>query len=407
MVWLVKRISLIGALILSMVLPSLAQGSFSIAYRVNESVISNFDIDQRVKLMRFLGATDQNQRQAATEALIEDRLKAEAAQAYGVTVDDSALAQTIESFAQQRNLTSRSLMANLRRAGVARTSFEEFMAVSIVWRTLLRARYGQQAAPSEIDLNAQLNTYAVSSTSTIQIGEIILPYLGRGQDATVALASQLIAELRNGTSFSKLAQEYSRAPSAANGGVVGWVARNRLPAQIGAAIRGLRRGQVSESIFIPSGVVLIMVLDERTVSRQIEIPVNVNVTYAELVIPFGEGGNAEASRQADRLRRSLDGCRGLSGRAADFASGSGVFGPVSLKNIDTAVGLGLARLDPRQSTVVSADNALRVLVLCDRVSEMSVEGRARLRDQLFTQNLGALSAGFLLELRRNSVIERK
>ena len=54
-----------------------------------------------------------------------------------------------------------------------------------------------------------------------------------------------------------------------------------------------------------------------------------------------------------------------------------------------------------------SSNALRVLVLCDRVSQMSPEGRATLRNQLLSQNFNALSEGFLLELRRNSIIERQ
>ncbi len=407
MVWLVKRVSLIGAMILGMTLPMLAQGSYSVAYRVNEAVISNYDIDQRVRLMRSLGDTSPNPRKVATDTLINDRLKTGAARNFGISVDQTALARAIDTYAQQRNMTSQQLMARLRGAGVARESFEEFMTVSLEWRSLLRGRFGAQAAPSEIELNAQLNTYAISSATSIQLGEIVLPYLGRGQDATVALAGQLIAQLRNGDSFSKLASAYSRSRSAANGGVVGWVAPNRLPPQIGAAIRGLGRGQVAEPIYIPSGIVIIMVLDARTVSRQIEVPVSVNLSYAELIIPYGTGGAAAAQSQANRLRRSLDGCRGLAARAADFGAGSGVFGPVPLGSIATDIGLSLARLDPRDSTVLQGDNALRVLVLCDRVSEMSVEGRAALRDQLFAQNLNALSEGYLLELRRSSIIERK
>ena len=407
MVWLIKRISLTVALILGMALPVYAQGAYSIAYRVNESIISNYDIDQRTKLMRALGANAPNIRQEATDALIDDRLKQETAINFGIVIDEAALANAIESYAGQRNMTPQTLMATLRRAGVARESFEEFLAVSLSWNTLLRARYGEQANPSEIELNAQLNTYAISSATTIQIGEIVLPYLGRGQDATVALANQLVARLKAGENFSKLAREFSQSASAQQGGVIGWVAPNRLPPQIGAAIRGLGRGGVGEPIFIPTGIVLIKVLDSRTVSRQIEIPVSVNLTYGELVIPYGEGGAIEAANRAERLRRSLDGCRGLGARAAEFAAGSGVFGPISLNDIATDVGLSLARLDPRESTVLQADNALRVLVLCDRVSEMSPEGRATLRNQLFSQNLEALSEGYLLELRRGSIIERQ
>lgn len=407
MVLLGKRLLLLAALIIGLAMPATAQGSFSIAYRVNEAVITNYDIDQRVRLMRALGATSPNMRQEAIDALIDDRLKQETASAFGANLDRAALDISIEEYANQRNLTTQSLMAKLRRAGVQPESFEEFISVSVIWRNILRTRFGQQANPSEIELNAQLNTYAISSSSTLQLGEIVLPYMERGQDATVSLATDLVAQLRSGGNFSKLAKQYSRSATAERGGVIGWVAPNRLPAQIGAAIRGLGRGGVADPIYIPSGIVIVKILDARTLNQQIEVPVSVDLTYAELVIPFADGGAREAARQANRLRRSLDGCRGLQARAAEFGAGSGVFGPVSLNSIDADIGLALARLDPRDSTVLQAGNALRVLVLCDRVSEMSPEGRATLRNQLAAQNLGMLSEGYLLELRRNSIIERK
>jgi len=407
MVLLGKRLMLLGALILGLALPASAQGSFSIAYRVNEGVITHYDIDQRVRLMRALGASGANMRQEAIDALIVDRLKQEAAASLGASLDRASLDQAIETYAQQRNLTTQSLMAKLRRAGVQPESFDEFLTVSVIWRNILRSRFGDQANPSEIDLNAQLNTYAISSSSTLQLGEIVLPYLERGQNATVELATDLVAQLRAGGNFSKLAKEYSRSRTAQNGGVIGWVAPNRLPAQIGAAIRGLGRGGVADPIYIPTGVVIIKVLDARTVSRQIEVPVSVTLTYADLVIPYGDSGAREAGRIANRLRRSLDGCRGVEARVAELGNGSSLIGPVSLNSIDADVGLALARLDPRDSTVLQGSNALRVLVLCDRVSQMSPEGRATLRNQLLNQNYNALSEGYLLELRRNSIIERK
>ena len=407
MVLLGKRFLLLGALLVSFTFSAFAQGAFSIAYRVNEAVITHYDIDQRVRLLRALGANGSNMRQEAIDALIDDRLKQEVATSFGASIDRATLDQAIESYAEQRNFNTQSLMAKLRRSGVQPESFDEFLSVSIIWRNILRSRFGQQATPSEIELNAQLNTFAISSSSTIQLGEIVLPYLERGQDATVALATDLVAQLRAGENFSKIAKEYSRSATAERGGVIGWVAPNRLPAQIGASIRGLSRGGVADPIYIPSGVVIIKVLDARTVTRQIEVPVSVNLTYAELVIPYGEIGAREASRDANRLRRSLDGCRGLETRAAEFGNGSGVFGPVSLDSIDADVGLALARLDPRDSTVMQGQNALRVLVLCDRVSEMSPEGRATLRNQLASRNYNSLSEGYLLELRRNSIIERK
>lgn len=407
MVFISKRLWILVALIIGIAHTAPAQSRFSIAYRVNTAVITYYDIDQRVKLLRALGVQDPNLRQNAIEALINDRIKQETADRAGMTIEQAALARSISEYAAQRNMTTASLMSRLRRAGVAQESFEEFLSTSVLWNSILRARFGSQASPSEIELNAQLNSYAISSSQTIQIGEIVLPYMERGQDATVALAERIISRLKAGENFSNLAKEYSRSRTAEQGGVIGWVAPNRLPAQIGAAVRGLGRGAVADPIYIPSGIVIIKVLDARTISQQIAVPVSVNVTYAKLVIPYSAGGSAEALRLANRTRRGLDGCRGLQARAAQFGEGSGVFGPVSLNAIDAGIGLNLARLAPRDSTVMQGENALNVLVLCDRVSEMSLEGRNVLRRQLLNRNLNALSEGYLLELRRNSIIEKK
>lgn len=407
MVFFGKRLLMLIALALGLALPAQAQSSFSIAYRVNQGVVTYYDIDQRVKLLRALGARAPNLRQTAIDALIDDRLKQEAARNFGLAIDQNALAHSLDQYAAQRNMTSQSLLARLRRAGVAKESFEEFLSTSLLWNNILRSRFGAQASPSEIELNAQLNSYAISSSQTIQLGEIVLPYMERGQDATVALATQLVARLKAGENFPTVAKEYSRSRTAENGGVIGWVAPNRLPAQIGAAVRGLGRGGVADPIYIPSGIVIIKVLDARTVSRQIEVPISVNTTYAKLVIPYGTAGGRAALRLANQTRRSLDGCRGLQARAAQFGEGSGVFGPVSLSTIDAAIGLNLARLAPRESTVMQGDNALSVLVLCDRVSEMSLESRNLLRSQLLARNMEALSEGYMLELRRTSIIEQQ
>ncbi len=408
MVLLSKRLMLLGALICGLAFSAAAQGAFSVAYRVNEAVITNYDIDQRVRLMRTLGGGNQpNIRQSSIDALIDDRLKQEIGANFGITVDPTTLARAIEDYANQRNLSTASLFAKLRGAGVQRESFEEFLSVSIMWRDIIRARFRSQANPSEIDLNAQLNSYAVSSSSTQQLGEIVLPYLERGQNATVALATDIVSQLRSGANFASLATQYSRSATAARGGVIGWVDPRRLPPQIAAAVRGLSRGGVADPIYIPSGVVIIKVLDARTITQQIEVPVSISLTYAELVIPYADGGAREASRIANRTRRSLDGCRGLQTRASEFGAGSGVFGPASLAAIDADIGLALARLDPRESTILQSGNALRVLVLCNRVSEMSAEGRATLRNQLLSRNLETLSEGYLLEIRRSSIIERK
>ncbi|HAV09469.1 MAG TPA: peptidylprolyl isomerase, partial [Rhodobacteraceae bacterium] len=59
-----------------------AQGLFSPAYIVNDKIVTNFEIDQRAKLLTMLRAPG-DPAKVAREQLIEERLKLEAAQVLG------------------------------------------------------------------------------------------------------------------------------------------------------------------------------------------------------------------------------------------------------------------------------------------------------------------------------------
>ncbi len=407
MVVMIKRLIFLCLVVAGLSGPGLAQNPYSVAVRVNESIISYYDIDQRVKLMRALGAAPSNLRHVATEALIDDRLKAELASSFGMALDPGDLERAVARYAEQRNMTAAQLYARLAHSGVSAASLDEFIATSILWRNILNSKFRAQAQPTESELNAQLNTIAVSSSSAIQLGEIILQYADRGQDETTRLATSIVEQLRNGANFSELARQYSRSRSVENGGVIGWLPRARLPDLLKAALRNRGRGGVSDPIFIPSGIIIVKILNIRTVARQIEVPTHITVSYAQLILPLGSNSQRETLRQADRLRRSLDGCRGIDALAANYAQGSGMVDLTPVNNLPADIGLALARLDPRESVALTEPEQVRVLVLCDRVSEMSAESREVLRNQLLTRNIARLSEGLLLELRRTSLITRR
>lgn len=385
--------------------PALAQNPYSAAWRVNQSIISNYDIDQRVRLMRALGAPSDNLRQTAVSDLIDDRLRVELGRQMGLEATSENIARAIESYAAQRNLTGPRLLAQLRSAGVSQEAFEDFLAASLIWRTVLNLRFGDRANPTEDELNAQVSSIALSSSRSIQLGELVLPYLGRGQDETVALARRLQAELDAGGDWAAAVAQYSQSGTAARGGVIGWVDPNRLPEQIGAAVRGVRVGGVSQPIFVPSGVILIKVLDARTVTQQITVPINVSVSYAEILLPNPGGTMRAQMREADRFRRTLSGCRQLEQRAAAANGSVSLSGLVDLDALPADTGLALSRLDPRESVALPQPEALRILVLCERQSSMDETAREIMRNQLRGRALSAMSDGLLLELRRTALIE--
>ncbi|MEX0970364.1 MAG: peptidylprolyl isomerase [Paracoccaceae bacterium] len=393
------------AVMLSAAAPALAQNPYSAAWRVNQSIISHYDIDQRMRLMRALGAPAENLRRTAVSDLIDDRLRVDLGRRMGLEVTDDNIARSIEVYATQRNLTGPRLLGQLRSAGVSQEALEDFLAASLIWRTVLNMRFGDRANPTEDELNAQVSSIGLSSSRSVQLGELVLPYLERGQDETADLARRLQAQLDAGGDWAAAVAEYSRAGTAERGGVIGWVDPNRLPEQIGAAIRGVRVGGVSQPIFVPSGVILIKVMDSRTVTQQIVVPIDVSVSYAEILLPNPGGTLRAQMSEADRFRRTLAGCRQLDERAAAANGSVTVYGLVDLDALPADTGLALSRLDPRESVALPQPNALRILVLCERQSSMDETAREIMRNQLRGRALSAMSDGLLLELRRTALIE--
>jgi len=387
--------------------PLHAQNPYSVAWRVNESIVSHYDIDQRMRIMRALGAPAENLQKTATSDLIDDRLRVEAGRRLGLDVAPENIARAYDAYAEQRGLSAEQMRARLRGAGVSDEAFEDFLASTLIWRTVLSIRFGDRAEPTESELNAQVSSVALSSRRTVLLAELVLPYQERGQDATVQLARELQSSLNGGGDWGAAVAQYSRSATAAEGGTIGWVDPNRLPEQIGAAIRGVGVGGVSQLIFVPSGIIMIKILDSRSVSQPIEVPIEVGVSYAEITLA-NPGGTARAQmRAANQFRRTLDGCRGLPERAAAASGVLSTAGPVGLNALPADLGLALSRLDPRESVALIQPDALRIIVLCERTSSLQGEAREMLRAQLRSRIIGSLSDGLLLELRRTAMIEQQ
>ncbi|NBR90147.1 MAG: peptidylprolyl isomerase, partial [Rhodobacteraceae bacterium] len=98
--------TLLFALASSLVLaPGLvtAQGLFSPAYIVNDKVVTNYEIDQRAKLLALLRAPG-DPVELARKQLVEERLKIEAAQALGLTPKQDEIEAGMAEFAGRVNL---------------------------------------------------------------------------------------------------------------------------------------------------------------------------------------------------------------------------------------------------------------------------------------------------------------
>lgn len=373
---------------------AMAQNPYSAAYAVNDSIITHYDIDQRMKLLRVFGFRSGDLRAAAIDQLIEDRLKLSAARVSGAAINDEALARGIESAAANSGQTADRLWAVARGRGVSREAFEEYYEVQIIWREIVQARFRQTADPTSVDVDNAINAAAAVTQQSILLAEIALPFAERGEEATIAFAARLSRDLNNGASFEDAVKNFSRSATAPNGGRIGWLSPDRLPGPIAAQVLGLRAGQVSAPVRVSSGIIILKVISSRVVNSPLKKQISVNYAVLDL------SGSANAAAIARDMQSGLDVCD-------PNTSAATIFGPSPVEEIPTDIALVLARLMPSRSEVLINGDSVKLVQLCERTSDLEDEVRSRISNGVFGQKLGSLAEGFLLELRRTAIIEQR
>ena len=237
-----------------------AKDKFTPAIQVDDMVITNYEIEQRsafFELLKFPG----NPKKEAENSLIDDRLKIRAAEKLGVILKPGALNYEMEIFAKRANLTIDQFAKRLKKAGIDRITWENYMQVPVIWFETVNRKFASEIS-SSISNNNTENQIITGSEIQVLLTEIIIPV----QSGFEEEADSKIKDLRKINSikkFSEAASKYSVAPTRDVGGKVKWQNLSSLPSVVRPLIAGLSAGEVSEPLPIPGGIAIFQLRDLR------------------------------------------------------------------------------------------------------------------------------------------------
>jgi peptidyl-prolyl cis-trans isomerase SurA len=242
-----------------------AKDTFAPAIQVDEMIITQYEIDQRAlffELLKFPG----NHKKEAEKSLIDDRLKFRAAQKFNVEVNPAALIFELEMFAKRANLTIDQFSKRLKKEGVDRITWENYMQIPILWFETINRKFSSKISSSMLSRNIENQS---GSTSEIQVllTEIIIPVQIGFEDE----ANQKIEDLRKIRSlkkFSEAAFSNSVAPTREVGGKIKWQNLSNLPSVVRPLIAGLSIGEVTEPLPIAGGLAIFQLRDLREGNRK-------------------------------------------------------------------------------------------------------------------------------------------
>ncbi len=405
--------------------PAAAQSSpFAPRLIINEQVVSYYELEQRILFLRLLRSPGDLEK-LALDALIEDRLRLQQAEKLEIEVTPEEVLQGMDEFAARANLTSEQFIAAIAEGGVEPETFRDFVEAGLVWRQVVRARFGAQANVTETDVDRAITNEGKIEGVQVLLSELIIPAPeGREEDA-LALARELSDSISGEDAFARAARQYSAAPSKGRGGRMDWLPLANVPSAIGPFVLGLAPGETSDPVPIPGAVALFQlrgIIEEST-----ETPAATQVEYAQLFLPNDGGFEAEAAR----IRARADTCNDLYGVVPDATAEQLQRATATMTEIPADIGLELARLDAGESSTAITRGDTRVfLMLCLRqpVPELPDEievtaadpgdaeqdggeappaagpDRDAIRTRLINQKLAGLADNYLADLRANAII---
>lgn len=249
--------------------PGQAQTLFRPVAVVNDSAITGYDLAQRAQILVALGfpaASPDALRAEALDQLVEDRLKLQAGRRLGLAPTPELVDNGLSQYAASSNISADEFRALMNSRGVSTQALEDLVGAEMVWLQVVRARFANRIQPGEAEIDAELASAAQRNSVEFRIQEIGLPLDEPGRTAaqTRALSEQLYASLNAGGDFAQAVRRYSRSPSAANGGNVGWVSADRMPPDLLQALADLAPGDVSRPLPVSGGLSLIKLLERRT-----------------------------------------------------------------------------------------------------------------------------------------------
>ncbi len=250
----------------------------AIAVIVNDSIISEKDIEKRVndftKQLRVQGQRlppEDILRKQVIERMIVDSLQLQLAKAQGLHIDDLSLNKMLENIAKQNRTSLSSFRHSLESQGISYSDFREQTRNDMIIRQLQQRMIFSRVKVSQQEIDIfleQENRSGGEADDQFHIAHILIatPEAASPEQINESLkkARSAIKQLKSGKSFADVALNFSDGRHALKGGDLGWRSAAALPPLFLDSARTLSPGEISEPLRSAGGFHIIQLLDKKT-----------------------------------------------------------------------------------------------------------------------------------------------
>lgn len=397
--------------------PALAQEVDRIAAVVNDDIISMRELVSRAHMALVSSgipdSVDARRRVApqVLRKLIDEKLQMQEAARVKVSLTPAEVDNGLAIIEQQNHLPRGALLAGLARAGVDPELVRDQIRADLTWMRVTSRVLQSQVRVGEEEINDRLEILRERhGQPEYLLAEIVLPVDNPAQDDDARQTGErLLEQLKAGAAFPALARQFSRSPTAANGGTMGWLAQAALDEEVAGPVAQLSKGQVSPLLHTASGYTILKLLDSR-LAGQVANPEDAQVTMSRIILPTPKDAppKQQLMLRAQQMTASARSCAELEaiGRRVGVTAES--LGTKRVGELDGVMRRLAAALPVnRVSEPLDMNEGIAVVMVCNRVESLtfSEPTRDQIRRRLEDERMDMLARRYLRNLRRQAFVD--
>jgi peptidyl-prolyl cis-trans isomerase SurA len=387
---------------------------------VNETVITQTDVDQRVNLIVAVNQLQMKPDELdrlklqILRGLIDETLQIQQAKTAEITITADEINQSYARVVQQFQKTEPEMRAYLRSVGSSERSLRRQIEAELAWQRYLRRKVESTVNVSQAEIDAIMKKIdAQKGTSEYHLKEIYLSASADRAQQVFDNMRQMIQSIEKGEKPFEYYAQFSESSTRKTGGDLDWLNQSQLaylPDSLVQAAQKLGVGEVAGPIEVPGGFSILYLVDKRTIGMA--DPKQARLTLKQLTVHFPAGttqaGATARVSELEKATRALQGC----GTVAKVA------GELNAEVVDND-SVKVGQLPPKLQEMVLAmqigqatpwfgtpEDGVRTLVLCGRDDAPVAAPQAdAIQDQITQARVNLRAQAVLRDLRRDAVIE--
>jgi parvulin-like peptidyl-prolyl isomerase len=379
LIQLIQNIKIL-TFILLVFIPAFAfsKSDFSVAYLIDDQIITNYDLNQSKRLENLLNPDNGNVK--IDKLIIDQKIKEIYANRLKIKVLEAEFKEQLNNFLRSNAINISELKKLLNSKGIDVATFYNFIKANIRWQKVLDFRFGYK-----INNIAIQDTIPVSQTpkkieKEYEFSEIFISFNQWDPKNAKLIANRLEIELNAGADFEKAVEKFSSADSKKNKGKVGPIKKSRIPKPFREILDRLKKNEVSKPFEINGGLVLLKL--KRTRSYKTVKKPKLSVTF---VVSSPLSNDDDACSQENEIR-----------------------GPLPLSKVEQKTREILKKLMVGETYKFSDKNgATKIVTLCESFVDGKQSGILNFQNIKKNEEALRLSNALILELRRNTTVVKK